>query len=240
MLRNFNELWPEGPKFIQEEGVFKLGSDSVLLSAFANMSRVKTVCDLGCGAGILPLLLLKARPELNIDAIELVEDAVKLAERNFALADVHVNLIFGDLRQYKELLSPGYYDLVISNPPYFQQNSGKTTQTKNIAVARDERDCTMEDVVKAASYLTRWGGRFAIVHRPERLSTLFCMMSKHDIEPKRLRMVHYKFNSAPSLVLVEGRRGGKQGLIIEPPLILSDENGNDSAEVQEIYRKGEP
>jgi tRNA1(Val) A37 N6-methylase TrmN6 len=43
--------------FVQGSGVFKLGSDSVLLSAFVNLSRIRTVFDIGCGSGILPVLL---------------------------------------------------------------------------------------------------------------------------------------------------------------------------------------
>ena len=53
-----------------------------------------------------------------------------------------------------------------------------------------------------------------------------------------MRMVCHSAEKAPSLVLVEGRRGGKKGLVIEPPLILTDETGGDSDEVQRIYKRG--
>ncbi|NLL38895.1 MAG: methyltransferase [Clostridiales bacterium] len=236
-MGSFDELWPGGPGFFQEEGVFKLGSDSVLLSHFANLKRVQTVCDLGSGAGIIPVLLLERQKELKIDAVEISEAAVKLAKKNFEHNGAGVRLIHGDIRRHRELLAAGFYDLVISNPPYFPINSGKSSEIESIARARDERACSVEDVVKAAAYALRWGGRFALVYRPERLARLFYTMTEHGIEPKRLRMVQNKAGSAPSLVLVEGRRGGNPGLIIEPPLILLDDKGGESPEVRRIYRR---
>lgn len=59
-------------------------------------------------------------------------------------------------------------------------------------------------------------------------------MSERGIEPKRLRLVQLSTTAAPNLVLVEGRRGGRPGLKIEPPLYLKDGEA-DSAEVRRIY-----
>ena len=78
-----------------------------------------------------------------------------------------------------------------------------------------------------------------MVHRPERLSELLCTMTKYAMEPKRLRLVSHKSHSAPNLVLVEARRGGKPGLTIEAPLILCNDDGTDSPEIRKIYHRGE-
>lgn len=77
-----------------------------------------------------------------------------------------------------------------------------------------------------------------MVHRPERLSEIFCAMTDSGIEPKRLRFVSHSADKAPSLVLIEGRRGGNRGLSVEKPLVLTDADGNDSLEVQKIYNRG--
>jgi len=76
-----------------------------------------------------------------------------------------------------------------------------------------------------------------MVHRPERLSEIFCTLTAHGLEPKRLRMVQYRQGSAPNLVLIEARRGGKPGLAIEPPLLLTNAAGSDSDEVTQIYHR---
>lgn len=76
-----------------------------------------------------------------------------------------------------------------------------------------------------------------MVHKPERLSEVMCCMSRVGLEPKRLRLVSPREGTAPNLILIEGKRGGKPGLKIEPPLILTDTNGGESAEVKRIYHR---
>jgi len=105
------------------------------------------------------------------------------------------------------------------------------------AHARDERTCTMQDICTAMAYLTRWGGSAALVHRPERLSELLCALTAAGLEPKRLRTVAYKADTAPNLVLVEARRGGKPGLTVSPPLALCTPDGADSDEIRRIYHR---
>ena len=235
-MTGFDELWPGGPRFRQQEGSFRLSTDSVLLAAFAADIRAKRIIDLGCGAGVLTVLLSHARPDAVIRGVEIQPESAALCRENMAANGFGSDgIVTGDLRQYRELFTAGEYDLVVSNPPYFTSGSGVTAPDDRRAAARDERFCTLEDLCAAAKYLCRWGGSFALVHRPERLSEVFCAMTRHGIEPKRLRMVQYKAGAAPNLVLIEGRRGGKSGLSILPPLLLTDENGADTAEVREIY-----
>jgi len=233
-----DQLWSGGPYLLQSAEVFKLGTDSVLLADFALGIRAESAADLGCGCGVIAIALAYQK-DIKVDAIDISEAAAELTRRNASLngLDEKIKVICGDIRNHRELLKAGAYDLVVSNPPYFAGGSGKTAKTEARALARDERGCTLSDLVEAAAYLTRWGGSFAVVHRPERLSELLCTMSAAGIEPKRLRMVQYKARSAPNLVLVEGRRGGRPGLKIEPPLILTEDDGSDTEEIKRIYRR---
>ena len=107
------------------------------------------------------------------------------------------------------------------------------------AAARGETDCSLPELCAAAAYLLGSGGRFCLVYRPERLSELFCALSAAGLEPKRLRLVCPRPESAPSLVLAEARRGGRPGLAIEPPLTLTDGEGRESEEVKRIYHREE-
>lgn len=224
---------------MQRSGVFKLGSDSVLLAAFVKTARVKSVCDLGSGGGVLPILLEAYKPGLEITGLEIDPAAVELSRGNVSLngMDGYISIINGDIREYKAHLEAGKYDLVVSNPPYFPAGSGYESDT--LPTARGETECSLGDVCRAAAYGVRWGGCFAMVHRPERLSEMFCTLTACGLEPKRLRMVQYKQGAAPNLVLVEARRGGKPGLVIEPPLIMTDGSGGETDEIRKIYRRGE-
>lgn len=234
-----DELWPGGPVFIRDGEAFRLGTDSVLLSSFASYDHAKRVCDLGCGAGIISVLLAFYNPAMTVDGIELHEDWAALARENAKLCrlDGRIRVISGDLRRHRELLEAGAYDLVVSNPPYYATGRGKSAEKSGRATAREERTCTIGDVCAAASYLTRWGGRFALVHKPERLADIICALRENGFEPKRLRFVQYRAASAPSLLLIESRRGGNPSLSVEPPLILTDENGNDTEEIKRIYHR---
>lgn len=76
-----------------------------------------------------------------------------------------------------------------------------------------------------------------MVYKPERLTDAMCCMRRYALEPKRLRLVCHRADSAPNLVLLEARRGGRPGLKIESDLILHDADGSESAEARRIYRR---
>lgn len=234
-----DELWPGGPKFMRNTGAFSLGTDAVLLSDFAAKKPAKRACDLGCGTGIISVLLGWNDPYVSVDGIELQPEWADLARANVTLCklDDRINIITGDLRRHRNFLTAGAYDLVVSNPPYYAAGSGKSAERESTATAREERTCTLGDVCAAAAYLTRWGGRFALVHKPERLTEIICTLRTNGLEPKRLRMVQHKSAAAPNLILIESRRGGNPSLTVEPPLILAEDNGNDTSEIKRIYHR---
>ena len=62
-------------------------------------------------------------------------------------------------------------------------------------------------------------------------------MSGAGLEPKRLRLVQYRAEKSPSLVLAEGRKGARPGLELLAPLILTGPDGRDTAEVRRIYHR---
>ena len=237
-MAEFNELWRGGPVFAQAEH-FKLGTDSVLLASFANAASARRGIDLGCASGAVALLLLSGNERLHMTGLEIVPEAAELARENMEKNSLstRAEIICGDIRRHRELFRSGEFDLVVSNPPYFPLGSGRLSPDKERAAARGETDCTLSDICAAAAFLCRTGGRVCFVHKPERLSELFCAMSASGIEPKRLRLVCYTQNSAPNLVLVEGRRGGNPGLKIESALVLRNPDGTETDEILKIYHR---
>lgn len=231
------ELWNNGPQFEQSEH-FRLGTDSILLADFVNIGIRRRGCDLGCGSGILPLLLLTSCGKLNMTGLEINPEAADTARRNMeanGLSD-RCRIITGDIRQHRSLFGTGEFDLVVSNPPYFSSGSGHLSPDAQRAAARGEVLCSFEDICRAASYLCRTGGAFCLVHRAERLVDVFCLLRENGFEPKRLRTVAHSAEKEPSLVLIEARRGAGTGLKIMPPLFIT-ENGHESAEIKRIYHR---
>ena len=226
-----------GGRFIYryDDTVFPPSTDSFLLAAFAAPKRGDTVAELGAAAGLAELLLAAKEDSLRFLHIELDPHAVELARENFAVSGLSARVRFfaGDLRERSVLPENNSADYMIANPPYYPATRGKCSSA--MAAARSETECTFADFVKAARYLLRSGGRFAFVHRAERLAELCCILRESGFEPKRLRLVQHSPVSAPSLVLMEALSDGKPGLKCEPTLLLHDEKGCETDEYRNIY-----
>ncbi|HPE16072.1 MAG TPA: methyltransferase [Oscillospiraceae bacterium] len=206
-------------KLYQGENCFRLGSDALRLAAFATVREGNRVCDLGCASGALPLLLL-GRAACRVTGVELDARAAALARRNILeneLADVF-SVVEGDLRNVRALLPAASFDLVVCNPPYFPAGSGKLPQDMARAAARAEVSLTLPDVCRAAAWLLPHGGRFALCHRPERLTDVLCALREARLEPKRLRLSGHA-GGKPNLILAEAVRGARPGLDVEAEVL---------------------
>lgn len=199
-----------GPYMLEQpEGVFPLGGDSLALGAFATVRPRWRVCDLGTGSGVLLLLLAGREPTLALTGVELDPMAAQAAQSNLIKNGLDGRVLCCDLRCAP--LPAGQFDLVVSNPPYFAVGSGTSGGS-----ARCEVACSLDELCAAAALLVKNGGRFALCHRPERLTDLLCALREHGLEPKRLRLLSHTPASPPSTVLVEAVRQGKPGLEIAP------------------------
>lgn len=197
------------------ESCFPLGQDTLLLSGFATVRRGARVCDLGCGAGALLLLLRGREPTLRLTGIECSGDAHAWAVRNLRENSLAGDLRCGDLREVAPLLPAGGFDLVIANPPYFPAGSGKPG-----GGARMETSCTLEELCAAAGRLLKNGGRFALTLPAARLTDGVVALRAAGAEPKRMQLVQHNPASPPSVVLLEGVRQGRPGLSVLPVCCL--------------------
>lgn len=212
------------------------GTDAVLLSSFASDKKVKKHCDLGMGCGIISMLLLREEVAAETVGVDISKEAVELSRYT---ADEYsggkFTPVLADLKNLRGILPFSEFDLVTCNPPYKAEGAGIVSETAADKVARHETECSLEDVIATASKLLKSSGRIAICQRPERLTDIIDLMRKYKCEPKRLRIVCKNEGTEPWLVLVEGRRDGKSGIRILPPLFVYDKDGNLSEEMIKIY-----
>ena len=234
----FTPLWPEGPLFAPAPHA-ALSTDSVLLADFVRFSGNARGIDLGCASGAILLMLLFRSDRLRMTGLELQPDAAELACRAVEMNRLseRSEICCGDLREYRTLFPGGCFDFAVSNPPYYPSGTGALSPDPARAGARSELSCTLADVCDAAAFLCRTGGNFFLVHKPERLSEIFVILNRTGLEPKRLRAVCPRPGKAPSLMLIEARKGGKPGLKIEPTLFLQTESGEESEEYKRIYHR---
>jgi len=237
-MSHLEYLW-NGITLLQPNDHFRLSTDSVVCAAFSSFPGHAHVADLGCGSGALALMLLADNPTLHLTGIELQEASAAAAvqnARNNGLED-RFSVLHADLRNIRSLLPAGSMDGVISNPPYFPAGSGHTSASTALAQARSEETCSLAQLVDAAAWLLKWGGKFCLVHRPERLADLIWELRSRKLEPKRIRFVRHHTSGPVSLVLLEARKGGKSGLQYEPDLILFHNDGRETENYRAAYHR---
>ena len=211
-------------------GCFPLSTDSMLLAHFTRLPKNARVLDLGSGCGTLGTLLCAKDNSCRVTGVELTEAAHAAAQENIARNDLQARMesICGDLRQVA--LPLGSFQVCVSNPPYF---AGGPASKEN-PLARREDCCSPAELFAAAAKALKYGGDFYLVHKPERLAELIACGAKENLEAKRLLLVRHKEGSEISLILLQLRKGGKPGLIIEESY-LHNADGTLSAFYKEIY-----
>ncbi len=201
-------------------GCFPLSTDSMLLAAFTRLPKNARVLDLGAGCGTLGLLLCAKDNGCAVTGVELTEVAHIAATENIARNSLESRMISicGDLRQVAFPASS--FDVCVSNPPYF---TGGPASKEN-PLARREDCCSPAELFAAAARALKFGGDLYLVHKPERLAELIACGAKENLEAKRLLLVRHKDGSEISLILLQFRKGGKPGLIIEEATLFDNEN----------------
>ncbi len=213
-------------RLIQETDGLTFGTDSLLLAGYIN-GKYKSGCEFGSGSGIISMLLLTRSKLDKTVAIEVQEEYARLTERNAELNGLsdRLSVFHSDIREYR---SPVEFDLVYTNPPYMKTDSGRQNLLDKKNIARHEVCGKIEDFCKCARKMLKFGGNFAAVYRTDRLIDLIDAMRRSGIEPKRLTLVHADLDSEPSMALIEGKAGGKSGLLLTKPLIIYSDKDHKS------------
>jgi tRNA1Val (adenine37-N6)-methyltransferase len=231
------DLQCNGLRIIQNKKWFCFGMDAVLLTNYCDVKNNSIIADLGTGTGIIPILLSGKRNYSKAYAIEIQKEVAEMARRSVALNDLQdkIEVLNIDLKEAIEHLQPNSFDAVISNPPYKLTNSGIINPTDKKAISRHEIKCTLEDVISTAAALLKQYGRFYMVHRPDRLADIMCLLRKYKLEPKQIRFVHPKVSAKPNMVLIRASKNGNPELKFDPPLYIYDDEGNYTDDVYKIY-----
>lgn len=221
-MEQFEQLGNHVEVCVSDEHRF--GTDAFLLADFAAPRKKDRVCDFGAGCGIIPLYLYKEYSIAACYGVEIQEQAVRQFQMGIERsgAGERVTVLCADLKDAPGLLPKGEFDLVTCNPPYKANGAGIESAGDAARIARHEIHCTIDDVCRSAAALLRFGGRLCLCQRPERLADVVCAMRENGIEPKRLRFVSKNPKGRPWLFLIEGKKGSKPFLQLEPPLFLEE------------------
>lgn len=219
----------------QPPGAFRFSVDALLLACFAPLPPTHTawrMADLGTGCGVVACGLGLRSPALQGIGMERETVLAEAARRNLALLGLEqrFRILEGDLADAEALgtAARGTYDLVVANPPYRREGSGRSSPESLRQRALAGRPGTLDAFCRAAFVLLRHHGRFVCVFRAEALADLLASLRRHRLGLRRLRCVHSRPRRAAALVLAEARRDARADTVVEPPLTLYAQERGDT------------
>lgn len=141
----------------QSKDVFRVGTDGVLLGAMCNVKNAKKILEIGTGTGLISLMLAQRNVSAKISAIDINENAVKLASENFRNSIFNENLKV-ELKDFKNFETNENFDLVVCNPPFFEKNAS----AKDV-LARQQVELNFRNLVEKSTEIITKKGILSII-----------------------------------------------------------------------------
>ena len=205
-----------GYKIIQDTERYRFTSDSVLLARFLKAKRGDAVADFCSGSGIVGLHFFAENKGVeHVTLFEMQPALADMSRRTVELNRLEKAFTVENLRlQDIPAAYTGAFSLILCNPPYERDGFGKADADK--ALCRKELSLTLGELCLAAKKCLKFGGRFALVHRADRLSEVLCALHAQNLEPKKLQLVAGREGEKPYAALIAAVKGGKSGIEVLP------------------------
>ena len=216
---------------------YRYSIDAVILAGHARPRKGDRLVDLGTGCGIVPLIIASRHTGVDMIGVEIQEDLAGMARENVQANrfEKQIEILCMDMKALDINIIQGPVDMVLSNPPFHRMSSGRINPNSQRAVARHEIKITIGEVTATAGRLLRTGGDFLCIYPVDRLVALLANMRSSLIEPKYIRLVQSNATSQARLVLVQGKKRGNPGLSAAVPLVIYEQDGQYSDEMQRMF-----
>lgn len=203
-------------QIIQDTDFYRFTSDSVLLARFLKAKKGEIVADFCSGSGVVGLHFYAENTGVkSVTLFEMQKELADMSRKTVELNGLTETFQVENLRlQDIPAAYTEKFSLILCNPPY--ERGGFEKAEKEKAVCRKELSLTLAELCAAAKKCLKFGGRFALVHRADRLSEVLCTLHEFNLEPKRLQLVAGKAGEKPYAALVSAVKGGKSGIEVLP------------------------
>lgn len=159
----------------QSKDVFRVGTDGVLLGAMCNVKNAKKILEIGTGTGLISLMLAQRNVSAKILAIDINENAVKLASENFRNSIFNENLKV-ELKDFKNFETNENFDLVVCNPPFFEENAS----AKDV-LARQQVELNFRNLVEKSTEIITKKGILSIILPSEAASDVKSLAAEFNL-----------------------------------------------------------
>ena len=224
-------------KIIQDPDMFNFSLDSVLLPNFVTINEsTKKILDIGTGNGPIPLIL-STKTKAKITGVEIQKEVSEMAKESVKINNLEkqITILNEDIK--RSTFESDTFDIITCNPPYFEVKAqSKFNKNDYKTIARHEINLNLEEIFQISKKILKNNGTRGLVHRPERLIDILIAMRKYNIEPKKIRFVYPKKNKPANILLIEGKKNGKKGLKILPPLYSHNEDGTYTEEIKKYFK----
>ena len=204
-------------QIIQKNDGYKYGEDTIILFKLfqesLNKKNIKLL-DIGTGNGILPILLSDNEFLSEIIGIDIQRENIERAIKALELNKIRKNIIFErmDIKEYKR---SNYFDVIISNPPYMEENGKKINENEHKAISRHEIKLTLSEFISNAKRLLKPIGSLYFIHRTHRLVEIVKSLDKNNFSIKKMIFIYSTKNNKSSMVFIEAIKGKKVKLEVE-------------------------
>jgi tRNA1Val (adenine37-N6)-methyltransferase len=221
---------------------YRFSVDSILLAHFSPIQKGDSVLDLGCGCGIVGLIIMYRWQRVleEVVGLEIQPELAELAGNNGHLNGFaeKFKVVEGDLRTIKTSFPAESFTRVVCNPPFYTSGSGKESTDRQSLIARHQVCASTEQTMAAAFLVVKNRGSVSVVFPADRLVELTGSMVTAGLQPKRMQMV-YSYpgeEGVARLVLIEAIKNGGPGVAILPPFyIYQGKNGMYTDDMQRLY-----
>jgi tRNA1(Val) A37 N6-methylase TrmN6 len=212
---------------------YRYNSDSIFLYDFAaSLSPKGKLLDIGCGVGILSLLLSR---DFGLDTtiIDKQKEMLEYAIRNFELNALKVQAYAGDFLEWH---SEERFDIIISNPPFY--DSGVTQSVdRHINTARYAHHLPFAGLARQVKRYLKPRGRFIFCYDAKQTDRVLSELKLNNINPELLRFVHPKIDREAKLVIVAARMNSRSMTKVMPPFIVFDEESRYLPEAKRAFER---
>lgn len=205
----FNNLF-----IIQDTKGYRFTSDAVALANFVKVKSGGKLIDLCSGSGVIGILASAKNKVSKTVLVEIQECLSDMSRRSVEYNKLeNIEVVNAPLQNISKTVGVGVYDTVVCNPPYKKCGTAKLlNDNESIAIARHELTVTLEEIIKEASVLLKFGGEFYIINKEERLVDMMVLLRKYNLEPKVLKLLPSA--KGANVVMLKAKKGGKSGIEI--------------------------
>jgi len=209
----------------------KVNTDGVLLGAWADVGVAKAILDIGTGTGVIALMMAQRNAEAIIDAIDIDEDAFAQARDNFQNS-IWSKRLYAHHVSLQDYCPAERYDLIISNPPYFIDDSKTEDHQKNIA--KHSISLSYKELIAGISRLLADGGGAFLVLPAFNLPLFENLAAEEKLFIANLAEVIAVDGKAPYLALIKLAREKKDD--VKDTLVIQNEEGIFTKEYKEMTK----